>query len=291
MLSINLWSIIFALLFLVLAPFVGGLLAGLDRVISARMQRRRGPGVCQPFYDFLKLWGKEGLEVNPAQGYYIAIFLLFIVLSGMFFFAGCDLLLVLFTLTIATVLFIVAAYSSNSPYSQLGAQRELLQAMAYEPMMLLVAMGFYIACGSFEISDILRSASMPIIKLPALFLGMCFIFLIKMRKSPFDVSMSHEINQELIQGLTTEFSGRTLAMIELSHWYENTFLFGFVYLFFAGASPVVGLAACAAVYFLLILVDNCASRVKWQHLLEYSWAVTAVLGCSNVAYLMFRMRY
>lgn len=286
-------KLVYAVLFLVLAPVAGGLLAGLDRIISARMQRRVGPGILQPFYDVLKLWDKEGVEVNPAQGFYIFSFLLFVVLSGVFFFAGGDLLLVIFTLTIASVLFVTAAYSSNSPYSQVSAQRELLQAMAYEPMMLLVAIGFYACCGSFAVDDILNSASLNIVRMPGLFLGMCFIFLIKFRKSPFDVAMSHEIHQELIQGLATEFSGRTLALIEVAHWYEDVFLFGFVYLFFGGAglfTLVGGLLACALVYFLMILVDNCCSRVKWQHLLRCSWAVTLVLGFTNVVYLMFRMQ-
>jgi len=286
-------KIVYAVLFLILAPVVGGLLAGLDRIISARMQRRVGPSILQPFYDVLKLWDKEGLEVNPAQGFYIFSFLLFVILSGVFFFARGDLLLVIFTLTIASLLFVVAAYSSNSPYSQVAAQRELLQAMAYEPMMLLVAIGFYACCGSFCVEDILRTGSMSIFTMPGLFLGMCFIFLIKFRKSPFDVAMSHEIHQELIQGLATEFSGRTLALIEVAHWYENIFLFGFVYLFFGGAGAVkgvVGWLACALVYFVMILVDNCCSRVKWQHLLRYSWAVTLVLGFSNLVYLMYRMQ-
>ncbi|MCQ2362805.1 MAG: NADH-quinone oxidoreductase subunit H [Acidaminococcaceae bacterium] len=286
-------KLVYAVLFLVLAPVAGGLLAGLDRIISARMQRRVGPGILQPFYDVLKLWDKEGVEGNPAQGFYIFSFLLFVVLSGVFFFAGGDLLLVIFTLTIASVLFVTAAYSSNSPYSQVSAQRELLQTMAYEPMMLLVAIGFYACCGSFAVGDILNSASLNIVRMPGLFLGMCFIFLIKFRKSPFDVAMSHEIHQELIQGLATEFSGRTLALIEVAHWYEDVFLFGFVYLFFGGAglfTLVGGLLACALVYFLMILVDNCCSRVKWQHLLRCSWAVTLVLGFTNVVYLMFRMQ-
>ena len=50
--------IIFIVAYIVLAPFVGGFLAGLDRIISARMQGRVGPPVLQPFYDVLKLFEK-----------------------------------------------------------------------------------------------------------------------------------------------------------------------------------------------------------------------------------------
>lgn len=278
------------LAYLVLAPLIGGYLAGLDRVISAKMQRRVGPPVMQAFYDVLKLWDKENQAVNMGQRFYIVGFLFFVIVSGCLFFAGMDLLLVIFTLTIASVLFATAAYCSNSPYSVVSAQRELLQAMAYEPMMLLVAIGFYLTGGSFCVADVLKAPVMNVVYMPGLFLGMCYIFLIKFRKSPFDVAMSHEIHQELIQGLATEFSGRTLALIEIAHWYENVFLFGFVYLFFTcncALAPLYGLVACAVVYFLMILVDNCCSRVKWQHLLVSSWAVTLVLGFVNVAFLMF----
>ena len=48
-------NIISGIAYLILAPVIGGLLAGLDRKISARMQRRVGPPVLQPFYDFFKL--------------------------------------------------------------------------------------------------------------------------------------------------------------------------------------------------------------------------------------------
>ena len=126
--------IIFIVAYIVLAPFVGGFLAGLDRIISARMQGRVGPPVLQPFYDVLKLFEKEKITVNKVQDFYVACFLLFVVVTGCFFFAGGDLLLVLFTLTTASAFLIIAAYSSNSPYAQLGAERELLQTMAYEPI-------------------------------------------------------------------------------------------------------------------------------------------------------------
>ena len=62
-------NILYALLYLFLAPVGGGLLAGLDRKLAARMQRRVGPPVVQPFYDVLKLFEKERIAVNEAQGF------------------------------------------------------------------------------------------------------------------------------------------------------------------------------------------------------------------------------
>ena len=278
------------LLYLLLAPILGGLLAGCDRIISARMQRRKGPPLLQPFYDFLKLWGKQPIAVNKAEGFYIFGFLLFVLLTGTIFFAQGDILLVVFTLTMASVCLIIAAYAVDSPYSQIGAERELVQTMAYEPMLLMVALGFYLASGSFSVGDILTGAHMNILRMPGIFFGLCFILLIKFRKSPFDISMSHEAHQELIGGLKTEISGRTLAVVELAHWYENVFLFGLVLLFFASDTWwtwLLGLAICEIVFFAEILIDNCCARIKWERMLASTWLVGLMAGFLNIAFLMY----
>lgn len=278
------------LLYLLLAPILGGLLSGGDRIISARMQRRKGPPLLQPFYDFLKLWGKQPIAVNKAEGFYIFGFLLFVLLTGTIFFAQGDILLVVFTLTMASVCLIIAAYAVDSPYSQIGAERELVQTMAYEPMLLMVALGFYLASGSFSVGDILTGAHMNILRMPGIFFGLCFILLIKFRKSPFDISMSHEAHQELIGGLKTEISGRTLAVVEIAHWYEDVFLFGLVLLFFASDTWwtwLLGLAICEIVFFAEILIDNCCARIKWERMLASTWLVGLMAGFLNIAFLMY----
>ena len=279
-----------AVLYLVFAPVVGGLLAGIDRKLAARMQRRKGPPLLQPFYDVAKLCSKQGISVNGVQDFYVAGFLLFVVISGIFFFTRGDILLVVFTLTLASVCLIVAAYSSNSPYSQLGAERELLQTMAYEPMLLLTAIGFYMAFGTFNLAEIVSGPRIGVLYLPGVFVGLTYILTIKFRKSPFDLSMSHEAHQELVKGIVTEFSGKTLAMVEVAHWYENIFLLGFVYLFFvwdAPWSPLLGVFMCAVVYVLEIFIDNCCARIKWQNVLSSSWIISLVCGFVNLLVLSF----
>ena len=278
------------LLYLLLAPILGGLLSGCDRIISARMQRRKGPPLLQPFYDFLKLWGKQPIAVNKAEGFYIFGFLLFVLLTGTLFFAQGDILLVVFTLTMASVCLIIAAYAVDSPYSQIGAERELVQTMAYEPMLLMVALVFYLASGSFSVGDILTGAHMNILRMPGIFFGLCFILLIKFRKSPFDISMSHEAHQELIGGLKTEISGRTLAVVAIAHWCGNVFLFGLVLLFFASDTWwtwLLGLAICEIVFFAEILIDNCCARIKWERMLASTWLVGLMAGFLNIAFLMY----
>lgn len=275
--------------YLILAPVVGGLLAGVDRIVSARMQGRVGPPLLQPFYDVFKLTEKEKITVNKIQDFYVLCFFVFVVVTGAFFFAGESLLMIIFTLTLASVFLILAAFSSNSPYAQVGAERELLLMMAYEPMVLITAIGFYIQTGSFRVDDILGAEIMPLLPLIGIFAGYVYILTIKFRKSPFDLSTSHHGHQELVKGLTTEFSGTTLAIMEVAHWYENVFLLGIVFLFFMNGSAlmvVVGLIICVATYFFEVFIDNTFARVKWQLALNYAWAVAFVLGGINLFVLI-----
>lgn len=274
------------LIYIIGAPVAGGLLAGLDRIVSARMQSRAGPPLLQPFYDVFKLLQKESLVVRRSQNFYIWFFFAFIVFTGALFFTGGDLLLVVFALTLAGIFFVLGGYKASSPYSFIGAQRELLLMMAYEPMVIITAIGMYMVTKSFAVSDIAGYSPLLVMKIPAIFLGFVYILLMKFRKSPFDLSVSHHAHQELVRGLTTEFSGTTLALIEVAHWYENVFLLGWVYLFFAG-NAVAGACAVVAVLFFLTLADNCFARLKWKPVLESAWALAFVLGLGNLLFLYF----
>ncbi|MCI5535607.1 MAG: complex I subunit 1 family protein [Lentihominibacter sp.] len=278
-------TVISIIAYLILAPIVGGLLAGLDRKFSAKMQRRVGPPVLQPFYDVFKLFEKEDQTVTKVQDFYVLIFVVFVIVSGAIFFGGGDMLLVIFTLTLASAFLIIAAYSSNSPYAEIGAERELLQMMAYEPMVLMTVIGFYMCCGSFAVKDVLAGTSMPFLPMIGLFIGFLFILTIKFRKSPFDLSMSHHAHQELVKGLTTEFSGKTLGWIEVSHWYENVFLLGFVFLFFANGTvwgTVIGVVVALLTYFFEVVIDNSFARMKWQFAFKSAWIVALVFGVINI---------
>ncbi|HBA83784.1 MAG TPA: Ech hydrogenase subunit EchB [Verrucomicrobia bacterium] len=274
------------LAYLVLAPVLGGLLAGFDRIVTARMQSRVGPPLFQPFYDVLKLMAKENLAVNHFQNFYILCFLVFMIITGALFFAGGDLLLAIFALTLAGIFLVMGAYSANSPYSIIGAERELILMMAYEPMLLIAAIGLYMATGTFIVHDMIAIHRPLIFQLPGIFLGLVYILTIKFRKSPFDLSTSHHGHQEIVKGLTTEFSGPALAMIEVAHWYENILLLGLVYLFFAWYPPAA-VAAVILTYFFEIFIDNTYARTKWHYAVKWSWAVAATLGVGNVATLYF----
>ncbi len=277
--------VIAVIAYLVLAPIIGCILAGLDRKMSARMQRRVGPPILQPYYDVRKLFEKEKMAPTRFQDFYIIAYLVFLIGAGAIFFGGGDLLLVIFTETIGAVFLIIAAYSSNSPYAEVGAERELLQMMAYEPMMLLTAIGFYMYHGSFTVNDLVSSDSMAFLPMIGIFIGFLYILTIKFRKSPFDLSMSHHAHQELVRGVTTEFVGRTMGWIEISHWFENVFILGFIFLFFCNGTVlgfVIGALVAIAAYFLEVVIDNSFARMKWQFAFKSAWIVAIVLGVVNV---------
>ena len=157
------------ILFIIFAPIIGGLLQGIDRKISARMQGRIGPPILQPFYDVKKLLSKEVIVINKAEKFFLAFFLIFMIFTGVIFFCGGDILLVTFAFTLTSIFLVIAAYSTNSPFSTIGAERELLQMMSYEPMVLLTAVGFYLAKDSFNVKDIVIGNVPPIVYLPGIF--------------------------------------------------------------------------------------------------------------------------
>lgn len=272
--------------YIILAPFIGGLMSGVDRKITARMQGRKGPSILQSFYDVIKLLKKETVVVNHVQIFYLLTFLVFVIFTGCLFFGGFDLLLVFFALTTANLFLILAATSSHSPYASMGASREMMQMLAYEPMVLLTAVGFYLATGTFKVREIVTSdGTLPIIMLPGIFVGFVFILTIKLRKHPFDLATSHHAHQEMVKGITTEFSGEMFAIVEISHWYENVFLMGVIALFFINANwwtIIIALAAISITYFILILVDNTNARLKWQKMFKNSWITTIIIGALNV---------
>ncbi len=283
-------TIVGTIAFALLAPVVGCLLAGLDRVVSARMQGRVGPPILQPYYDVRKLLEKEDASVNSVEKTYIICALVFALLSGGIFFSGGNLLLCVFIITLSSLFFIIAAYSTRSPYAEIGAHRETLQVMAYEPMVLLFAIAFFIATGSFDTASVFELHLPAIASIWLVFLGLLYVLTIKLRKSPFDLSMSHHAHQEIVRGITTEMSGPTLALVEITHWVENVLFLGWIGLFFVWGNPLSILLAVAVmvlVYLLEIFIDNNFARVKWQLMLKSAWAVALVCGTLNIAFLVF----
>lgn len=276
-------------LYLILAPFVGALLDGIDRKITARMQGRKGPSIFQPFYDLIKLFSKQMIAVNSVQLLLNCSYLVFLAIAGGMVFFGTDILMSLFILSTADMFLILAASSDSSPYSNIGASREMLQMMAYEPMTLLIAVGFYLATGSFRVDDIIQQSTSVILMMPGLFVGYILIMAIKLRKSPFDLSTSHHAHQEVVKGITTEMSGPTLAIMEIGEYYEKMLLLAVVALFFINSnwySWIIAIIACLGVYFIEIVIDNVSARINWRYVLNVCWLITLLCGVINILILM-----
>lgn len=277
-------SLILGLLGLLLAPLLGGLVAGLDRRVTARVQSRFGPPIMQPFYDVAKLLGKEPMVVNGWQVFCAWAYLVGAALSAGLLFAGADLLLIFFVQAIGAIFLVLGALASPSPYSQVGAQRELIQILAYEPLLILVFVGFYLITGSFKVSAIFALGEPALLQMPLLFLVLGYALTIKLRKSPFDFSTSHHGHQELVKGVTTEFSGPALAAVEIAHWYESIFVLGLVALFWA-SNPFGMLVLLVLTYFAEIVVDNITARMTWRWMLWKTWGVGLALAVLNLLWL------
>ncbi len=278
--------VLYALVYILVAPLLGGLIAGIDRKVTARMQGRVGPPVLQPFYDVGKLFEKENLLVTASQNFYVLSYVVFMIVAGALFFAGNDMLLVIFAFTLSHIFLVLGAYASYSPYSHVGAERELLQIIAYEPMIIMTAVGMYMVTRSFFVSSIISSAVPIVLYLPGVFIGYLIVLTIKLRKSPFDLSTSHHAHQEIVKGVTTDFAGPNLAKIEIAHWYEYVFLLGVIWLFFAW-NPLIAILAIVVAYFFEILIDNTMARVKWQLMLRSAWLIAGTLGLVNLGVLYY----
>lgn len=283
------WQFIFMIGYLILAPLFGGLMDGIDRKLSARMQRRVGPPILQPFYDVKKLLSKQTIMVVRAQNFFIMSYLILMVVSGMMFYAGLDMLMCFFVMSTAFTFLYFGAVVTGSPMSTIGGNRELIQMMAYEPAVLMTCVGFYLVNHTFDVSGILQSDTSAILYIPGFFVAFVFILNIKMRKSPFDISTSHHAHQEIVKGITTEMGARNLALYTIAEWYELSFVFGVVGLFILNRNPISILFAVLvvlAVYFLQVLIDNTSARMKWEKMLKLTWIVTLVSAGVNLLILM-----
>lgn len=277
-------KLLLAAIAVVLAPVVGGLIAGLDRKITAWLQSRVGPPILQPFYDVFKLLGKSPMLINPWQILSVWVYLVSSMLTVFLFFMGSDLLLIFFVLTIGAVFFVMGALSAQSPYAQVGAQRELVTMLTYEPLIILVFVAIAMVTGSFKVSDAVAYGKPLLYQLPLMFIVLGYALTIKLRKSPFDISACHHAHQELVRGVLTEYSGPQLAMIEIAHWYDVVFVLGLCALFWA--TSLWGMLILLVVtYFAELVIDNVTARMTYKWMLKSVWGWGLALSVLNLLWL------
>ncbi|MCD1294424.1 hydrogenase [Methanocella sp. CWC-04] len=267
---------------LILSPIIGGLLIGIDRKLTARLQNRRGPPIVQPFYDMLKLFGKEDKIVNRSYLVFGSAYSSTVVLSTALLLFQYDLLVVTFVFGLSFIFLVLAGYSARSQFSFVGATRELMQMMTYEPILLLIVFMIRLVTGSFEVEAIFDASQPLLFTLPLAFLALLVILPIKFRKSPFDISTAHS---EIAQGPTIEFAGKYLAIVETGHFFEMFFVLWFIGLFYVQSWPIrIGLMVFAFLFSLV--VDNATARLRVDQMLKQVYIVGMILLIINLAYII-----
>ncbi len=284
---------------------IGLLLAGIDRKVLARMQRRVGPPIVQPVYDFFKLLGKETIIPHaanktaflaaPVVGFVsLVVLMLFIPVFSFSAFSGrADLIVVLYLLTIPGVALIVGGSASGSPYAGIGISREMVTMMAYElPLILVLLSVAKMAGGSalcFSLSDIVawQEAHHSMIAhwqlIPAA-VAMLLVIPAEVGTQPFDVA---EAETEICEGPLIEYSGAPLAMFKLNtalKMFVMTALF--VALFIGGIDTgIVALNALILVLLCIVLTVLCmtlihavTARLKIEHLFQFYWTFVTTLA-------------
>ncbi|ASI99467.1 respiratory chain complex I subunit 1 family protein [Thermococcus celer] len=209
---------------------------GMDRKLVARMQRRMGPPLLQPFYDFLKLVGKESIiprdasrffELAPVLTLATSIALLAYTPLGFepIFGTKGDVIVFVYLITLMGFFRALGAISSGSPYAQIGAQREMVLIASKEvPMMLALFAVLWrlnglgvsrpFGMGTFYEHNVWELGT-PLSVIGTLIL--LFVFLLwlssEIEVGYFDVP---EAETELAEGPMVEYSGRHLALFELA---------------------------------------------------------------------------
>lgn len=272
---------------IVLGPLLIGLLLGIDRRLTARMQNRVGPPLLQPYFDLWKLFGKERRAVNQAQVSYAAASLLLQITAFVIFAAGGDLLVAFFVSGAGNLALALGAFSSKSAYGQLGGQRELLQVLAYEPVLFLVIFLLGWHNGSF-LSDSFDED--VLLTLGLALLAMIPVVLITMQKSPFDIATAH---QEIVSGVYVEYSGTYLGLLKLASWFELAFVFGVISLFFSSSDIVISLLGKSllvlAFLFAAVLIDNSSARLTRWDMVRMTLAFGLGLTIINLSALWFNI--
>ena len=246
-----------------LAPLFGGLLYGLQRVIKARMQNRVGPPILQPFYDMFKLLDKEVMIINNYHIIFAFMHFVTLWIVVAFVILGKSLLYVVFLHLLSSIFVVLAGYSVKSIYSHMGSNRELLSIVAYEPILVLMAVGFYMLNGSFEI-DAIRETGTQITNLFLLFFAFLLIIPIKHKLSPFDATEAH---QEIVGGVEIEYSGVFFEILYMAKWIEYVFVY-LLLILFAGDNILVAFGLFTVVFLALNLVDNATARVRIDSLVK-----------------------
>lgn len=213
--------------------FLSLLFEGIDRKIHARMQRRIGPPIIQPFYDFIKLLVKENIvpataarsifNAAPSLAAASSIVGAAIPLANLIAKTRIvgDLILIMYLLTMSSIMIVVGGSSSGNPYGAVGFSRKIMMLIGYEIPLLISVVSLSIKAGpSLIYSDIILAqiefgrcfaCAYPSSAIAALTFLLCIPAAVGV--VPFDIS---EAKTEVIHGPLIEYSGPQLALLKLT---------------------------------------------------------------------------
>ena len=267
----------------------------IDRRVVARLQGRVGPPWYQPLADFVKLMAKEDLLPSGADQWICAalpiVSLAAVLAAGLYIpvagravnaFEG-DLIVVLFLLSLPAMAYFLAGWESVGVYSVIGGYRALLQYFSYEVPFLMALSGPAILSGSWSISDIAAHQSQTAWNAFVQPLGflLAIVGLIgKLKRVPFDIPKA---KSEVVAGPLTEFSGRKLAMWNLSLGMKTVVGIFLLVNAFLGESKVLPAPLAFGVKALLILLvlsvtSALYARLRIDQLANLGWRVLAPLA-------------
>jgi len=208
---------------LLMAPLCEGVL----RKVTAVLQSRRGPPLRQPYFDLLKLLGKEDIESgeSPRLQRWVARLSLAAVLTvaclvPMGFAAPMngagDVILLIYLLTLCGISTLLGGLAAGSTYSLLGIGREMMTMIALEPLFAVALLVGAVHKGSFQLGDVLNGS---VYAVPAgvpwsgliLLVVMVLSFQAFVQRMPFDMAAAET---EIMEGPLVEYSGPKLALFK-----------------------------------------------------------------------------
>ncbi len=215
-------------LILVLSP----LLTGLVRKVKARLQRRRGPSVLQPYRDLRRLLGKEAVIADNASWLFrVAPYFVFaatwvaaalvptFAANLMFSWSG-DLIAITALLGSARFAMALAGMDIGTSFGGIGSSREMMIASLAEPAMLMIVFTVALIAGSTQLSTIAETMLNGHVGLRvSLALALIALIIVAMAENgrvPVDNPATHLELTMVHEAMVLEYSGRHLAMIELA---------------------------------------------------------------------------
>lgn len=291
-----------ALLNIAVALLLSPLYEGLLRKLKAALHSRIGPPITQPYVDTLKLLGKEDLTSVGGAAYVLlpsialgsVLLLATLVPMGAappFGFAG-DIVAILYIAAMSTVLLIVTAYASGSPYASVGGSREMMLLLSVEPVVAVTLVVGAVKAGTLSTGGILgwNLAHGPSISMMLAAAALFLALQAQAGKLPFDIP---EADQEIMGGPLIEQSGPRLALFRWTLWVKQlVFAMLLVELFFPwpriGIVPLdllLALAKALVVLVLVALVDVVNPRLRVEQAMGYYLRVVF----SSVAALAFAL--